>query len=234
MGPSIRACTGQSAILSFLQPSWVISATARKRKGGRAKNGRGVHMLWVGFMPRARRAGLWRAARIVAAARIADVGAVRRLARSGRGRRRARRAELEREQAVALERAGQPQRAGLLAREAEAAVIGRIADQDDRAVAEPACLAQARGAPAPRRCRGCGNRRRPPRPEQQRALAAWRKRRATAARCRRRACASAAMNEGRRAGSRPSRSRSEVLRRRVSPKASSSSASRAAMSAGRS
>ena len=43
--------------------------------------------------------------------------------------------ELEAEQAVALERAGQRQLAGLLGREAEAGVIGRIAEQDHRAMA---------------------------------------------------------------------------------------------------
>ena len=49
----------------------------------------------------------------------------------------------------ALVRAGHPQRAGLLGREAEAAIVGRIADQQHGAVAEP--RAASRGAPHQRR-----------------------------------------------------------------------------------
>ncbi len=44
-------------------------------------------------------------------------------------------AQFEAEQAVALERAGQRQFAGLAAREAEAGVVGRVAEQDHRAMA---------------------------------------------------------------------------------------------------
>jgi len=46
--------------------------------------------------------------------------------------------ELKGQQAMTLERAGQADGVGLGAREAEAAVIGRIADQDDRGMAAPA------------------------------------------------------------------------------------------------
>src|SRR5579864_763743 len=43
-------------------------------------------------------------------------------------------AQLEAEQAVALERAGQRELTGLLGRETEAGVIGRVAEQDHRAM----------------------------------------------------------------------------------------------------
>src|SRR6476469_5205446 len=52
----------------------------------------------------------------------------------GRAVKRAR-TQFESEQALRLERAGQPQRAGFDGREAEAAVIGRIAQQQHRAMA---------------------------------------------------------------------------------------------------
>ena len=50
--------------------------------------------------------------------------------------------EFEREQPVPLERTGQLQSGGFLGRKAESAVIGRVADQDDRAMAEPARIAK--------------------------------------------------------------------------------------------
>ena len=50
------------------------------------------------------------------------------------------RCEFVRKQAMALERAGQPQSAGLLGREAEAAVVGRVTHQDNGAMAEPTRL----------------------------------------------------------------------------------------------
>ena len=48
---------------------------------------------------------------------------------------------------------GMASASGLFGREAEAPVVRRVADQQDRPVAEPARLARWRGASAPRRCR---------------------------------------------------------------------------------
>src|SRR4051812_49713739 len=48
--------------------------------------------------------------------------------------------QFEAEQPVLLERPGQPQRPGLLRREAEAAVVGRVTDEQDRLMAELARL----------------------------------------------------------------------------------------------
>ena len=142
-------------------------------------------------------------------------------------------ASSSREQTVALERPRHPQRAGLLGREAEAAVIGRIADQQDRRVAEPARLAHGpphqRGADAAAAAVG-GDRERA---EQQR-------RRAVAA-------ADVPQPHGADDAAAVGGDEGEAVRRqtvfaqalgrlakRVSPKASSSSASRAAMSEPRS
>src|SRR5262249_13407147 len=50
--------------------------------------------------------------------------------------------QLEAEQALTLERTGHAQSPRLRGGEAEAAVIGRIADKDDRAVTLPACRAE--------------------------------------------------------------------------------------------
>src|SRR5215208_994335 len=44
--------------------------------------------------------------------------------------------ELQRQEAVALIGPGEPERAGLLGREAEAGIVGRVADEEDRGVAE--------------------------------------------------------------------------------------------------
>jgi hypothetical protein len=50
--------------------------------------------------------------------------------------------EFDRQETVALDRAGQGERAGLCRREAEAGVVGRIADEHDRAVTEAVGLRQ--------------------------------------------------------------------------------------------
>ena len=76
----------------------------------------------------------------------------------GRARRRARRARARSASSrCALVAAGQPQPAGLLGREAEAAVVRRVADQQHGAMAAPLAPRAARAASAPRRCRGCGS-----------------------------------------------------------------------------
>ena len=129
---------------------------------------------------------------------------------------------------------GMRQRGGLLRGKAEAAVIGRIADQDDGAVAELARLAQRaadqRGADAAL----AADRPRPPpgraaRPADPSPQATFHSRAVPMTRL-----PSAATKESPSAGSRPSRRRCEALRLRLSPKASSSSASRALTSFGRS
>ena len=139
--------------------------------------------------------------------------------------------QLERQQPVPLVRAGHGKRSGLFGREAEAPVVRRIADQQDRPVAEPARLgdgmAHQRRADAgvlQRRLDG-------ERSEQQGAGASPRPRPTACTVPTTRPSAARATNASPSDGLRPRRSFSDDLRLRPGPMARSSSASRAATSA---
>jgi hypothetical protein len=105
----------------------LISAAAGKRKGSRAGIPRGVHDYLSAALGGGRHGGLRDRA---SGGADHAAGAVERAL-----------PELEREQPVAFEWSGQTQAAGLFGGEAETAVIGRIADQDDGTMAEPLRLA---------------------------------------------------------------------------------------------
>ena len=133
------------------------------------------------------------------------------------------RAQLAGEQAVPLVRPGQPERAGLLAGEAEAAVVGRVADQQHRAMAETRRRRAARAAPASSRCRACAqsgcDRERPEqerRPARCPAETSHSRRVPTSTATARRRPTTAV------AGRRPSRKRSDVLVKRTGRRQTSS------------
>ena len=130
---------------------------------------------------------------------------------------RARR-QFETRAAVRLVGPGQPQRAGLSRREAEAAVVGRVADQQHGGVAGAACAARARAASKRRRSRGRATSVDRERAEQQRRPRRPGRRRARAARYRRRGRSRRDERQPSSAGKRPSRRRSDGLAKRAGPK----------------
>ena len=104
----------------------------------------------VGVRPAARRAALQdRCGRAAGADEAA--GAVERARR-----------ELEREEAVPLDRAGQPQAAGLLAPRSRSGRNRAHRRRAGRRRGRAGVPRQRRGASARRRCRGCGSQARPP------------------------------------------------------------------------
>ena len=128
---------GRDAVPRSAAASTVISAQC---SGGRAASAAAA------ARERAARAARSGPARAVAGRADQAARAVERAGRQVRGR-----------AGGAARRGRAAQRAGLLGREAEAAVVRRIADQQHGAMAEPRGLARAHGASAPRRCRACGS-----------------------------------------------------------------------------
>ena len=140
---------------------------------------------------------------------------------------------LERQEPVPLIRSGHRERLGLLRREAEARIVRRVADQQDRAMAEPAALRRSHGASAPSRCRRSSATDR--RPAARAAARHGRPRPAVTSHSltvpTTRPSAARATKARPSDGLRPRRSFSDDLRLRPGPMARSSSASRAGMSA---